>query len=132
MGEDYYNNIQYIAQGYNIFKGDPIGRVDEGFTGSSVFAFDWTNIVKHGDSKRYPGDITVTSNFGCSSSLTTTTVMTQTELQEEIGKEAEVSLGAGASLGISDVSAKFTASRGFKQAEKLMENGKIGIARATA
>jgi len=124
-GGHYYKNIKAITQGYNIYRGDPLSRIDQGFTGSQVFALDWTSVSRQGGARRHPLDVDVSSNFGCSSTLTTTTVRNAREYQEEIAGQAEI--GAGLAL----VGA-FTASAGYKRAERTMAGGEAGIATATA
>lgn len=64
--------------------------------------------------------------------MTTKTIENTTELQDVKGREAEVSLGTGFSFGTSDVKAKFTGSRGWKNEETTLEDGKTGIVTSTA
>ena len=42
--DNFFKNVRAITQGYNIYKANPLARIDEGYTGSNIFALDWTNI----------------------------------------------------------------------------------------
>jgi len=120
--------VRTITQGYNIYKGSPFSRRDEGFTGSSIYSLDWTNIRRQGGSKRYPDDINVTQNFGCSSSLQTKTIKDTSDYQKEVSKEISTSLSGS----YSGVGGAFTASSAFRDTQKLMKDNQRGMAVASA
>lgn len=95
-----------------------------------IFALDWTSITRQGDSLRYPSDINIVSNFGCSSSLNTSTVTSLKEYQDEISKQAEVKQSLNMPAG--KLGGAFSASRSFKKAENLMNNNETGFATASS
>ena len=64
---DAYPNMAAILHGYNIFKGSPFSKSDEGFA-SRLWAVDWDNTDKDSFGKRRPRDTNVRNIDKCSSS----------------------------------------------------------------
>lgn len=67
-----YPNFGALSRGYNIYKGSPFGKTDQGFS-SRLFSFDWHNPHRDSTGKSYPRDTNVLNNSRCSSATTTKT-----------------------------------------------------------
>ena len=72
-----------MQYGYNIFKGNPLSKHDEGFSGR-VFTFDWNRISRGRDGRLYPKDIGIIPNKKCSSKVKTKVFNNKKEEQDEI------------------------------------------------
>lgn len=62
--------MESILYGYNIFKGSPYAKSDEGFT-SKLFVVDWDKTIKDSFKKRRPRDTNVRNISKCSSATST-------------------------------------------------------------
>ena len=91
---DAYKNIEAILHGYNIFKGSPFSKSDEGFSGK-LFTIDWEHTIKDSHGHRRPRDAEVQNVSKCSSSTNTKIISDEADLQEEYYQS--VSAGGGAS-----------------------------------
>ena len=67
---DAYPNMTPVLQGYNVFKGSPFSKSDEGFS-SRLWVVDWDDSDKDSFGKRRPRDTNVRNIDKCSSSTST-------------------------------------------------------------
>jgi hypothetical protein len=117
-----------ILHGYNVFKGSPYAKSDEGFA-SRLFTVDWDNTLKDSFGKRRPRDTNVRNIDKCSSSTSVQIATDEADLQEEYSGSVEGSLGGPAYEGFTG---GFKGSSDFKHLSKMMSEQKKTTAIATA
>lgn len=126
----YLPNLNTLAQGYNIYKGDPTAQQDGGFAGR-VFAFNWNqgSQIFYKDMKfEFPAELSIMYAPMCSAKTATTSMKDERSFQES--SKTDVSIGgSGSYMGID---ASFKASAGYKSAASSFNSGESGECRATA
>jgi hypothetical protein len=126
----YLPNLNTLAQGYNIYKGDPTAQQDGGFAGK-VFAFNWNTGSKifYKDTKFFfPAELSIMYAPMCSSKTTTTVMKDERQFQENA--KSEVSIGGSGSY--SGITASFKGSAGYRSASDSFSSGETGECKATA
>ena len=96
------NNIDYLATGYNIFKGDPhnVDRLDPGFTTNQIFKFTYNEAKETFDNRfKVPDHVDVKKESFCKVDYSSKSIKGETSLTDSFKQSVSVGLeGYGASF----------------------------------
>ena len=116
--------------GYNIYKGSPYAKQDEGWSSGQLFEFDWGegNIKIDSANRSYPYDVNIQQVSMCSTDMTITTQSSSKALQSSFSASVSVS----ASYSTLGFSASFTGSYSYASTSSTYSSSKMstGVAQA--
>jgi hypothetical protein len=125
--QDAYLNIESVLHGYNVFKGSPFAKHDQGYSASRLFEVDWTHSIKDSFGKHRPKDVNVTKMNKCSTKIHTSAAYDEAVLQKEYMSNFDGGLG-----GKNAFQAAFKGSNEFKHAAETLKKGHKTEAISTA
>ncbi len=81
-----FNNIGYLATGYNIYKGDPLSsKIDPGFVGQRIFKFSYSKNETTDDLRyKIPDNTDINRYVSCDNSFVSHTITGEKSLTESL------------------------------------------------